>query len=54
MQHHPDALEQAIRDKQARYVHEAYLVRPGSHPARRWIGNRVIRLGQVLAGTANA
>lgn len=51
MQQHPDALNQAVRDKQARYVHQVYLARSGAHPARRWIGNRIILLGRVLAGT---
>ncbi len=47
---HPDESAQAIRDKQARYRHEAYQGRFESHPIREWLGLQLIHAGESIRG----
>ncbi len=45
-----DELDRAIRDRQVRYRHEAYRGRSRSHPAREWLGDRLVTLGEAMRG----
>ncbi len=47
---HPDEIGQAIRDRQARYHHEAYRGRHGSRPVRRWMRTHLITIGESSHG----
>jgi len=49
--HHPDELFDLISERQNRYRHEAYRVRPAHRPVRRVIGQSLIRLGTAISGT---